>query len=61
MSQDVYLEIVFAYCKEFNIRLEQNILRSQALEWSITRGARSGRVAWQFIQDIASKQKVKIN
>mgnify|MGYP000509853424 CR=1 FL=1 len=61
MSQDVYLEIVFAYCKEFNISLEQNILRSQALEWSITRGARSGRVAWQFIQDIASKQKVKIN
>ena len=61
MSQDVYLEIVFAYCKEFNIRLDKNILRSQALEWSITRGARSGRVAWQFIQDIASKQKVKIN
>jgi len=61
MSQDVYLEIIFAYCKEFNISLEQNILRSQALEWSITRGARSGRVAWQFIQDIASKQKVKIN
>lgn len=61
MSQDVYLEIVFAYCKEFKISLEQNILRSQALEWSITRGARSGRVAWQFIQDIASKQKVKIN
>ena len=61
MSQDVYLEIVFAYCKEFNIKLEHNILRSQALEWSITRGARSGRVAWQFIQDIASKQKVKIN
>ena len=61
MSQDVYLEIVFAYCKEFKINLEQNILRSQALEWSITRGARSGRVAWQFIQDIASKQKVKIN
>ena len=61
MSQDVYLEIVFAYCKEFNIRLEKKILRSQALEWSITRGARSGRVAWQFIQDIASKQKIKIN
>ena len=61
MSQDVYLEIVFAYCKEFNIILEQNILRSHALEWSITRGARSGLVAWQFIQDIASKQKVKIN
>ena len=61
MSQDVYLEIVFAYCKEFKIKLDKNVLKSEALEWSITRGARSGRVAWQFIQDIASKNQIKIN
>ena len=61
MSQDVYLEIVFAYCKEFKIELNENILKSEALEWSITRGARSGRVAWQFIQDLASKKQIKIS
>ena len=61
MSQDVYLEIVFAYCKEFKIDLDKNVLKSEALEWSITRGARSGRVAWQFIQDLASKKQIKIN
>ena len=61
MSQDVYLEIVFAYCKEFKIELNESILKSEALEWSITRGARSGRVAWQFIQDLASKKQIKIS
>ncbi|MDC6451410.1 ATP-binding protein [Alphaproteobacteria bacterium] len=61
MSQDIYLEIVFAYCKEFKIELDENILKSEALEWSITRGARSGRVAWQFIQDLASKKQIKIS
>ena len=61
MSQDVYLEIVFAYCKEYKIYIDENILKSEALEWSITRGARSGRVAWQFIQDLASKKKIKIS
>ena len=61
MSQDIYLEIVFAYCKEFKINIDESILKSEALEWSITRGARSGRVAWQFIHDLASKKQIKIN
>ena len=61
MSQDVYLEIVFSYCKEFKIQVDKNILKSEALEWSITRGARSGRVAWQFILDLASKKQIKIS
>ncbi|MDP3139019.1 MAG: DUF815 domain-containing protein, partial [Burkholderiaceae bacterium] len=30
-------------------------IRAEALEWSITRGARSGRVAWQFVQDLAGR------
>ena len=47
-------------CNEFKISIENNKLKSEALEWSITRGARSGRVAWQFIQDLASKQNIKI-
>ena len=48
-------------CKEFKIEVDDNILKSEALEWSITRGARSGRVAWQFIQDLASKKQIKID
>ena len=61
MSQDTFLEIVYAYSTEFKISIDKNILKSEALEWSITRGARSGRVAWQFIQDLAGRNKIKIN
>ena len=60
MDQDTFLTIVETYCYEFKIFIEKNKLKSEALEWSITRGARSGRVAWQFIQDLASRQNVKI-
>ena len=60
MDQDTFLAIIEAYCKEFKIPIEKNKLKSEALEWSITRGARSGRVAWQFFQDLASRQNIKI-
>ena len=60
MSQDTFLEIVYAYCHVFKISVDKTILKSEALEWSITRGARSGRVAWQFIQDLAGRNKIKI-
>ena len=60
MDQDTFLAIIEAYCKEFKIPIEKNKLKSEALEWSITRGARSGRVAWQFFQDLASKENIKI-
>jgi predicted AAA+ superfamily ATPase len=61
MSQEVFLEIIYAYCKEFKIPEHKDIIRSEALEWSITRGARSGRVAWQFVQDLAGRNKIKIS
>ena len=60
MDQDTFIAIVEAYCNEFKIFIEKNELKSEAIEWSITRGARSGRVAWQFIQDLASRQNIKI-
>ena len=60
ISQEIYLDIVIAYVNEYKIPIEKEKLKSEALEWSITRGARSGRVAWQFIQDIAGKTKTKI-
>ena len=61
MSQEVFLEIIYAYCNEFKIPGNKDVIRSEALEWSITRGARSGRVAWQFVQDLAGRNKIKIN
>ena len=61
MDQNTFLDIIDAYCDEYKISIEKNRLKSEALEWSITRGARSGRVAWQFIQDLASRQNIKIH
>ena len=60
ISQEIYLQIINAYSKKFKIKLNSEQIRSKALEWSITRGARSGRVAWQFIQHIAGETNTKI-
>ena len=54
-SQDEYLEMVFAYVDHFGLRADRERVRAEALEWSTTRGARSGRTAWQFIQDLAGR------
>ncbi|MGH6934371.1 MAG: ATP-binding protein [Dongiaceae bacterium] len=54
-DQDTYFAIVEGYAKHFRLKVPVETLRSQANEWSVTRGARSGRVAWQFIQDLAGR------
>ena len=61
ISQDIYLDIIYGYVKEFELTINKSTLRSKALEWSITRGARSGRVAWQFILQLAGELNKKIN
>ena len=61
ISQDIYLDIIYGYVKEFELNVDNPNLRSKALEWSITRGARSGRVAWQFILQLAGDLNKKIN
>ena len=61
INQETYFEIVDSYAKKYNLAIDNTDLKSQALEWSMTRGSRSGRVAWQFIQDLAGKQGKKIN
>ena len=61
ISQDIYLDIIYGYVKEFKLNIDNPSLRSKALEWSITRGARSGRVAWQFILQLAGELNKKIN
>ncbi len=52
-SQDEYLAMVMGYASYFGIDIDKMELRKQSLEWATTRGSRSGRVAWQFIQDLA--------
>ncbi len=61
ISQDIYLDIIYGYVKEFELNIDNPTLRSKALEWSMTRGARSGRVAWQFILQLAGELNKKIN
>src|SRR3954453_7090593 len=59
-SQDEYLAMVKGYCSHFGIKLDEAELEREALEWATTRGARSGRVAWQFVQDIAGRLGVNL-
>jgi hypothetical protein len=54
-TQDDYLAMVEAYVAYFGLPAEKRETRAAALEWAATRGARSGRVAWQFIQDLAGR------
>ena len=55
LDQDTYLAIVRGYAAHYGLDLPDDELRAEASEWSITRGSRSGRVAWQFIQDLAGR------
>lgn len=59
-SQDEYLAMVRGYCSHFGIKLDDAELEREALEWSTTRGSRSGRMAWQFTQDLAGRLGVKL-
>jgi len=54
-SQDDYLAMVQAYVEHFGIKVDTDELQRDALEWATTRGARSGRVAWQYVQDLAGR------
>jgi hypothetical protein len=55
VDQDTYLAIVRGYAAHYGLTVPDDQLKAEANEWSITRGARSGRVAWQFIQDLAGR------
>ena len=54
-SQDDYLAMVHGYAKHFRLEAPPDQLEAEALEWATTRGSRSGRTAWQFIQDLAGR------
>jgi hypothetical protein len=59
-SQDEYLAMVDAYIEHYRVPFGGDALRREALEWATTRGARSGRVAWQYVQDLAGRLGVKM-
>ncbi|TWF56416.1 ATP-binding protein [Neorhizobium alkalisoli] len=54
-SQDDYLTMIDGYAEHFDLGLTREVLHHEALEWATTRGGRSGRVAWQYIQDAAGR------
>ena len=60
IDQDVYLEMVEGYILHFGINARNIDVRHEALSWSVGRGARSGRVAWQYIVDLAARTETKL-
>jgi predicted AAA+ superfamily ATPase len=54
-SQDEYLDMVYGYMDHLGLPADRESVRADALEWATTRGSRSGRTAWQFIQDLAGR------
>ena len=54
-DQQTFLAMVRGYVAHFKLEVEPQRLEAEAKEWSVTRGSRSGRVAWQFIQDLAGR------
>jgi hypothetical protein len=61
LDQATYFAIVEGYAEAFALPISPEALRAAAVEWSVTRGARSGRVAWQFIQDLAGRLGKTLN
>lgn len=60
-DQDTYFAIVEGYARRYGLDISTEALRTEANEWAVTRGARSGRVAWQFIQDLAGRLGQRLN
>ncbi|ERF85325.1 ATP-binding protein [Bradyrhizobium viridifuturi] len=60
-SQDEYLAMVKGYCAHYGIKIAEDELEREALEWSTTRGSRSGRVAWQYTQELAGRLGVRLS
>ena len=60
-DQDQYLAMIRGYCDAFGVEIDDETLRSEAIEWQATRGARSGRVAWQYFVDLAGRKGVTVS
>ncbi len=60
-SQDDYLAMIRGYCDAWGVAVDEATLSAEAIEWQATRGARSGRVAWQYFTDLAGRKGVRIS
>jgi predicted AAA+ superfamily ATPase len=58
-DQPTFLAMIDGYAERMKLPISTEALHAEAIEWSVTRGARSGRVAWQFIQEMAGRLGVK--
>jgi uncharacterized protein len=58
-DQETFFRMIDGYAERFHLPIEPEALHAAANEWSVTRGGRSGRVAWQFIQDLAGRLGVR--
>ena len=59
-GQDEFLAMIDGYCAAYGLAVDPEVLRAEAIEWQATRGARSGRVAWQFFTDLAGRHGLAI-
>ena len=60
-SQDEFLAMIEGYAKHYGLKVDADTLRAGAIEWQATRGSRSGRVAWQYIQDLAGRMGQRLD
>lgn len=60
-DQDEYLSMIRGYCDAFGIEIDDQTLRAEAIEWQQTRGSRSGRVAWQYVTDLAGRRAISLS
>ena len=60
-DQDTYLQMIRGYCDAYGIEISNEDLRAEAIEWQQTRGNRSGRVAWQYVVDLAGRRGVTLS
>ncbi len=60
-SQENFLAMIRGYCDAYGIEIDDETLRAEAVEWQQTRGSRSGRVAWQFITDLAGRRGIALD
>lgn len=59
-DQDEFLGMIRGYCDHYGIDISEEEMRAEAIEWQATRGARSGRVAWQYVTDLAGRKGVSL-
>jgi len=59
-DQDTYFAMIEGYCSAYDIPIDRETIEREAREWAVTRGSRSGRVAWQYIQDLAGRHGKRV-